>query len=340
MTRSLGPNGWLGPNFFLVGAMKAGTTAVYANLDAHPEVYCSPIKEPNFFSDDLEIDKFTLSNAQAVSQFDADAYVESSMDESVHSAYVRNPATYYALFRKAEGERAIGECSTSYLYSATAPRNIRLALPHARIIMILRNPVDRAISQYHMECRLGAARDTFGVLLEKDLAAPRTAWGQSGLYVELGRYVEQVERYLEQFPRKQVKIIVYDDLRADFHGVMAGTLKFLGVDPELRPAKILRTNHARVPRAARLNYLLTRIGGKHLINRTLPQPAIELGKRIYYRKAGSTGVTKADRERLRALFADEVAALSKLLGRDLSHWLESPRQGRTAATQSRLQQPV
>ena len=212
MTGSLGPNGWLGPNFFLVGAMKAGTTAVYANLDAHAEVYCSPIKEPNFFSDDLEIDKFTLSNAQAISQFDANAYVQSSMDEPVHAAYVRNPATYYALFRKADGKRAIGECSTSYLYSATAPRNIRLALPHARIIMILRNPVDRAISQYHMECRIGVARDPFGFLLEKDLAAPRTVWGQSGLYVELGRYVGQVERYLAHFPRKQVKIIVYDDL--------------------------------------------------------------------------------------------------------------------------------
>jgi hypothetical protein len=340
MTGSLGPNGWLGPNFFVVGAMKAGTTAVYANLNAHPEVYCAPIKEPNFFSDDLEIDKFTSKNARAVSQFDTEAYVESSMDEPVHEAYVRNPTTYYALFRKAEGKRAIGECSTSYLYSTTAARNIRLAVPHARIIMILRDPVDRAISQYHMECRIGAARDRFGVLREKDLAAPRTAWGQSGLYVELGRYVGQVERYLAQFPREQVKIIVYDDLRADFRRVMADTLRFLGVDPELQPASILRANHARVPRAARFNYLLTRIGGKNLINRAFPQPAIELGKRIYYRKAGSAGVTEADRERLRALFADEVVALSRLLGRDLSHWRESPRQGRAAAAQSRVQQSV
>jgi hypothetical protein len=329
MNQSLRPNGGLGPNFFLVGAMNAGTTAVYGNLSAQPGVYCSPIKEPNFFSDDIEIDNFTLSNARAVSQFDADAYVQGSMNQPVHEAYVRNPATYYALFRKAEGKRAIGECSTSYLYSSTAARNIRLASPHARIIMILRNPVDRAISQYHMECRIGATRHPFGFLLERDLAAPRAVWGQSGLYIELGRYVGQVERYLAQFPREQIKIIVYDDLRANFHGVMAGTLSFLGVDPELRPSKILRTNHARVPRAPRFNHLLAQIGGKNLINRTLPLPVIELGKRIYYRKAGSAGVTEADRERLRALFIDEVAALSKLLGRDLTYWTKSPRQWAT-----------
>ena len=320
----------LGPNFFLVGAMKAGTTAVYDSLGSHPQVYCSPIKEPNFFSDDLDIDQFTLSDARANSAFDADAYVLGPMDRPVHEAYVRSSATYSALFRMAAG-KAIGECSTSYLYSTAAAHNIRRAVPHARIVMILRNPVERAISQYYMECRIGTACEPFGSLLHQDLAAPRKLWGNSRLYVELGRYVEQVARYLDQFPREQVKIIVYDDLRADFHGVITDILTFLGVDPALQPPAIAMSNRARVPRSAQINYLLNQFGVKHLINRALPQPVIELGKRLYYRRPNGNGVTEADRERLRALLADEVTALSQLLGRDLSSWLASPPHRHAAA---------
>ncbi len=329
----------LGPNFFLVGAMKAGTTAVYDSLGVHPQVYCSPIKEPNFFSDDLDIGQFTLSDARANSSFDADAYVLGPMDRPVHEAYIRDPASYSALFRMAGGKQAIGECSTSYLYSTAAAHNMRRAVPHARIVMILRNPVERAISQYYMECRIGTACEPFGSLLNQDLAAPRKLWGNSRLYVELGRYVEQVARYLDQFPREQVKIIVYDDLRADFHGVITDILTFLGVDPALQPPAVGSSNSARVPRAAHINYLLNRLGVKNLINRTLPQPVIELGKRLYYCSPNDNGVTEADRERLRALLADEVVALSQLLGRDLSSWLASPPHRHAAAAPAGHEQP-
>jgi Sulfotransferase family len=311
----------LGPNFFLVGAMKAGTTAVFESLGRHPHVYCSPIKEPNFFSDEFRFEKVSSKNSR--NQFDVDAYVNGPMDRPVHGALVRDPATYYALFRLAKDQTAIGEASTSYLYSTSAARNIHSAVPHARVIMILRNPVDRAVSQYHMESRIGLVNDPFGSLLERDLRASDKTFKRSGQYVELGRYVKQIQRYLAVFPERQIKIVLYDDLSSDFDGVTDDILRFLDVDPELRSRNTMKTNGARVPRAAGINQMLHRVGLKQMIGRSFPQPLLDLGKRVYYRKADGNGVTEADRQRLRAVLADEVTALSELLARDLSHWLRS-----------------
>jgi hypothetical protein len=313
----------LGPNFFLVGAMKAGTTAVFESLGLHPHVYCSPIKEPNFFSDEFRFVEVSSNNPWPRNQFDVNAYVKGPMDRPVHGALVRDPATYYALFRLAKDYTAIGEASTSYLYSTSAARNIHAAVPHARIIMILRNPVDRAISQYHMESRIGLVNDTFGSLLEKDLRASDTTFRTSGMYVELGRYVKQIHRYYALFPERQIKIVLYDDLSSNFNGVIDEILRFLAVDPALRAHKTKKTNGAQVPRAASINQVLHRVGLKQMIGRSFPTTLLELGKRVYYRKADGTGVTAADRKRLREVLADEVAALSELLDRDLSHWLKA-----------------
>jgi hypothetical protein len=313
----------LGPNFFLVGAMKAGTTAVFESLGLHPHVYCSPIKEPNFFSDEFRFVEVSPKNLRRRSQFDVNAYVKGPMDRPVHGALVRDPATYYALFRLAKDYAAIGEASTSYLYSNSAARNIHAAVPHARIIMILRNPVDRAISQYHMESRIGLVNDRFGSLLEQDLSTSGNTFRTFGMYVDVGRYVKQIRRYSAFFPANQIKIVLYDDLSSNFDGVTDDILRFLDVDPALRRRNAKKTNGARVPRAATINQVLHRVGLKQMIGRSFPQPLLDFGKRMYYRRANGTGVTEADRERLRAVLADEVTALSDLLDRDLSHWLRS-----------------
>lgn len=305
------------PNFFLVGAMKAGTTSIYDQLDRHPDVYCSPIKEPNFFSDDIKVEEFEGTPVGC----DADAFVQGPMSPPVHQAYVRRPETYQALFRRVAGESAIGECSPSYLYSRTAAANIRRVVPHARILMVLRNPVDRAISHYHMDCRIGLVCGTFAEVLAEDMAAPRKGWGISRLYIELGQYVAQVRRYLECFPAHQIKIIVFDDLRRDFNGVIDETLDFLEVDTARQDRELIASNPAKIPRAAGLNQVLHRLHLKPLIARYAPATLVDLGKRLYYRDAQRFGVTEEDRERLRALFHDEIVQLSTLIDRDLSGWL-------------------
>lgn len=307
------------PNFFVVGAMKAGTTVVNERLSSHPDVYCSPIKEPNFFSDDIDVEQFSAHTRKGMAP---DLYVAGDMETPIHHAYVRDPATYRALFRKVSSETAIGECSTSYLYSKVAAKNIKEAVPDARIIILLRNPVDRAISHYLMDCRIGSAHGPLGEVLDADLASTRKGWGISRLYVELGLYTRQIERYLRRFPEDRVKIVIFDDLKRDFDGTMRGIAEFLEVDPDLCIEGTAPVNRARVPRVAAVNVVLNRLGIKEKIVRNTPERLLEFGKRVYYRDAAGDGVTEADRERLRAMFADEVESLSRLLGRDLRDWVE------------------
>src|SRR6188508_1581564 len=122
------------PNFFIVGAPKAGTTSLYYYLKRHPEVFMSPIKEPNFF-----------------------AYEETIKQNLYHKEKgVGTLEEYKDLFAEANGRhKAIGEASVSYLFYPPVPERIKQMVPDAKIIISLRNPVDRALSHYYMEYKLG-----------------------------------------------------------------------------------------------------------------------------------------------------------------------------------------
>ncbi|CAN5889279.1 sulfotransferase [soil metagenome] len=192
------------PNFFIVGAAKAGTTSLYEYLRASPGVYMRPIKEPSFFSPDA----------------------------------VKNPGThqrvvdwdgYLRLFAGTTGEIAIGGASPSYLWDRQFPRLIREKIPDAKIIIVLRDPVDRAYSHYLAEVRLGWQEMPFLEALQADAHQAQKGWGISRFYLELGEYSEQVARYLETFGQDAVTVLLFDDLRQNTHRCVSELLQFLGV---------------------------------------------------------------------------------------------------------------
>lgn len=187
------------PNFFVVGAAKAGTTSVYNYLSRHPEVYMSPVKEPHYFASDMNTEHFR-DNYKPVMNKDLTTYLEGDLKEPVFQAYIREWSQYVKLFKNVKNEKAIGEVSNSYLYSATAAKNIHDKIPDAKIIIILRNPVDRAFSHFIMDLRTGYSEPPFMDAMKKDMALPLKGWGVSNLYVEIGLYYEQVKRYMELFP--------------------------------------------------------------------------------------------------------------------------------------------
>ena len=143
------------PNFFIAGAAKSGTTAVARYLEKHPQVYMSPIKEPSYFARDI-IPGLQPSNWQR-NQRGLEKYLNGSMEER-RGGCVLEWDSYLKLFRNATKEIAIGEASTAYLISPNAPLEIRSEIPHARIIIMLRNHVERAFSTYLMFCRNGRLR--------------------------------------------------------------------------------------------------------------------------------------------------------------------------------------
>src|SRR5947207_5839854 len=198
------------PNFFIVGAAKSGTTSLYEYLKLHPEVYMAPIKETHHFSTDIDNTKFRPNYSRSLNK-DLSKFLESEMEEGIFHAFVKDWNEYVQIFKKVKDEKAIGEVTNSYLYSSTAAKNIREKFPNAKIIMMLRNPADRAFSHYLMDLRIGYETEDFMSALKKDMARNPKGWGISNLYVEVGMYSEQVKRYLETFPESQRCIYLFDD---------------------------------------------------------------------------------------------------------------------------------
>jgi hypothetical protein len=312
------------PNFFVVGAAKAGTTSLYHYLRVHPQIHMSPIKEPHHFAKDIDVAAFSKSYERTLLSDPLD-FVAGDMHAPVHAAHVTEWDLYAQLFRNARDEKAIGEVSNSYLYSSRAAEEIRAAIPDARIIMVLRNPLERAFSQYLMEARIGLVRRSFIEELEEDVRRPDKAWGgDSRCYVEMGLYYEQVRRFLEQFPRERVAIHLFDDMQEDVVGFLGRVYAFLGVDPSFAPPDLTKSNTAQLPRVPLLNFGLYQAGLKTALRRVLPEKMKRLCKRVYYADATSSRLTASDRAKMIGFFRSDVRRLEYLIGRDLSHWTEMP----------------
>lgn len=310
------------PTFLIVGAVKAGTTSLHEYLQMHPEVYMSPVKETNHFSDaDMLFEHFNVDYRQDINVA-LDKYLAGPMDKKIHIAHVRTPDQYALLFKNVRDEKAIGEVSNSYLYCPSTAAAIHRYRPDMQIVMILRNPAERLYSQFLMNLKLGkiAERD-----LLKEIAAdqskPVKGWGVSHLYLEVGNYYAQVKRYFDLFPAQQIKILYYDDFKRDPAGVMRDLFFFLGVDPDFTPDMSQRYNEAGMPRFGRLNYWLTQIGVYGLVKRFFPAGLRERLKSLIYTQKDIPAISAEEKQWLIRYYRNDIEQLAALIGRDLSHWL-------------------
>ena len=182
------------PNFFIVGAPKAGTTSLYAYLDQHPEVYMSPLKEPNYFAFELRAENFSKEDQPRIAREAAALrdYLDGDMRDKRFGGLVSDWLDYGKLFRNASTETAIGEASPMYLWSGSAAHNIARRLPHAKIIISLRNPVDRAYSQYLQMTSIGMIRRSFRQQIQASMMDERRCFGPSWPLLEFGQYHAQV----------------------------------------------------------------------------------------------------------------------------------------------------
>jgi hypothetical protein len=292
------------PDTFIVGAFKAGTTALYEYLRAHPQIFMSVPKEPMYFGQDLTPRYRRMTESE-----------------------------YLDLFRGAADSQRSGEASPWYLYSTSAAREIRDFQPDARIIVMLRNPVDVMYSQ-HSQLVFNQREDLtdFAAALaaEDDRLAgrriPADAIRPEALYYRRSvRFPEQVRRYLDAFDRGRVQFIVFDDLVADPRAVYRTTLEFLGVDPTVevdlsvynpnrraRSGRLQRAIFAPPPALRGLFGRLRRLPVMHRVRDALV--SANSGRAV--RVPMDPGL----RAQLTAEFAQQVAELGQLVGRDLSSW--------------------
>ncbi|MCF8232541.1 MAG: sulfotransferase [Bacteroidales bacterium] len=308
------------PNFFIIGAAKAGTTSLYEYLKQHPDIYFSPVKEPNYFSTDIQVEHF--SNTYKKNTFlDTEEYFSKKSLEPLQLTFVRKAEHYRRLFEDVRHEKAIGEASTSYLYSAVAAQNIKAYYPRARIVAILRNPIQRAISHYQMALRYGHTHLGFRQAIEADMDKSSKGWGISELFIELGMYYHQLKRYFDLFPHDNIKVFLLDDFKEDPQKTVKNCQRFLGVK-EISPKGYEIYNQARIPRFKLFNKLITESGVKNLLKKQLPGKVREKLKERFFSEDEEFNVTRKDEEFLKSIYREDIEKTSSLINRDLSMWLK------------------
>ena len=311
------------PNFFVVGAPKAGTTSLYRYLKQHPQIYMSPVKEPSYFASEVRVENLCESFKRHVRLQSAHLreYIDDGRPPDPYAWLVLNWHDYKSLFDRVKDEKAIGEATVSYLWSATAAGNIHARIPEAKIVMILRDPAERAFSHYMHQLAEGLTRSTFRKHIEQ---AERGNSGEINAlhpFLELGLYYEQVKRYLDLFPRENIRIYWYEDEWGEPKQLLADLFRFLNVDPAFAPDTSQRALERRAPRLIPMVYWLKKYDLWEPARRVIPA-ALRPGIRsAVFRRRASLVMDTKDREYLIGYYRDDVRKLASLLNRDLEAWL-------------------
>ena len=300
------------PNFLIIGAQKSGTTSLYHYLEQHPEVYMSPIKEPRFFA--LEGRKPDFRGPGS--------------EERVNRWAVTDIEEYRALFEGVEGEKAIGEASVTYIHSPQAPERIKHHVPEAKLVALLRNPVERAYSAYTQRVRDGREPLSFGSALREEESRLRDNWSPGWGYRRLGFYHRHLKRYYALFGKESIQVHLYEDLSEDPVGVSQDIFRFLRVDDAFVPDTSLRHNVSGIPKSQALLRLVKQPSFvKSALRPLLPgglRKRLSVNVRNWNLEKAPPLPEEARRE-LAEAYREDILGLQDLIGRDLSGWLDEPR---------------
>jgi len=290
------------PSFFLVGAPKSGTTTIYQALSQHPEIYLPKHKELHYFASDLYPTEYITEQQ------------------------------YNALFNNAKSEKILGEASVWYLYSDVAAKSIKNYCPNAKILIMLRKPVEM-LSSLHAQYVFDNVEQytDFETALDMEDERKRGALIKSSvynkaslLYSNIVRYHDYVKVYYDTFGKKNVKIILFDEFSKNTISVVQSTYEFLNVNKDYMP-DINIENKRKIPKNHLLKSLMNppyRI--KNIFRQVLPFSLRRnfLEKLIKFNtiKISKTDIDLTVQKRIRNICFDDVNELAVLIDRDLSGW--------------------
>ncbi len=301
------------PNFLVIGAPKAGTSALYSYLQQHPQIFMSAVKEPHFFS-------FENEEIKAKGPGDIERL----------AGTVTRLEDYQKLFESVSDEIAIGEASTTYLSSDKAAGRIKYHLPQVKLIAILRNPVDAAYASFlHLRRDGDEPINDFALALQQEEERIAKKWEGIWNYKNRGFYYQQVKRYFDIFNREQIRIYRYEDFKSEPAKILQDIFAFLEVDQSFTPDMSEKYNVSAMPKNQALNRLLVKPNPfKSTINLILPQDfrsqiatKIKSWNLSQYQKPQ---MSPEIRQQLTWGYREDILQLQDLIEQDLSSWLELP----------------
>jgi hypothetical protein len=296
------------PNFLVIGAARSGTTTLHYHLGQHPEIFVSPVKETNFFL------------------WDEAGEMPPWIEDRVRRETPKTLEEYGLLFAEAtDRHRAVGESSPSYLFGPVAAR-IKARLPEARLIAILRQPVEQALSMFgtwHRDLSTEQLVERLPAALASDEPGPHGALPLK----EHGQFHHHLAPFFAQFDRSQIKVVLFDDLTNNGPALFRELFRFLGVDESYHLEEVQRYNSSGTAKSAAIERALA-MGHKlkGVARAILPDAAvrrlINLQHRV--RSANLQKTSDLSPEVRRALtekyYRQDIAALEQALDRDLSLW--------------------
>jgi hypothetical protein len=287
-------------DFVCIGAQKSGTTFLASAFRSHPGIQLPNSKELHFFSPKGEY-KSEGGFAQCNADKDVDWYKQQFLAD----------------------DRKKGEISTHYLFDPASAVRIKQAFPDIKVFSILRNPVERAFSQYNMERhKTGKERRSLMKIIQEE---------PDNEIMTRGLYARQLAPYMEQFPDEQIRVYLFDDMKSDPAAFFLDLFGFIDVDTSVVPPALnKRMNKSRkakfvfIPRFVRFVRTTLEASGLRSIVRTLDRlgAAQQLRKfnNRYNQVAMDFEMSASERAALSEFFLDDIEQLEKLVNRDLSHW--------------------
>ncbi|MEB3212707.1 MAG: sulfotransferase [Leptolyngbyaceae bacterium] len=295
------------PTFLGIGVEKSGTTSIYHYLKQHPEIFMSPIKETNFLEQEWGED-----------------VVQAHRDLAKR---VDTLEKYQHLFETAGNAKAIGEISPNYLFHyQSSSKRIQRYVPHAKMIAILRDPVERAFSDYLMHLR-----DVINGGHPTPLADQVRYKSQTSFTIRKGLYYAPLKFFINTFGAGQIKVCLYEDLCCAPVELMQDIYRFLGVNDLFVPNVSQKAQVAQVPKSTAVNRLLRtknplRSGAASALKLLVPPSARQRirAQLIHMNSQTKESVTLSVEERslLADFYRDDVQKLQELIQRDLSGWLK------------------
>jgi len=294
------------PNFIVIGAMKAATTSLYTYLKQHPDIFMTKVKEPMFFNNFNQNKDYKVLGSKSKKL--------NSLEE------------YLSMFGSVENESAIGEASPAYIYNEKSPQLIKEHLPDVKIIAILRQPTDRAYSNFLHAKRADRENiKSFEEAIIQEKERIKDNWSPLYHYIQKGYYSVQLQRYYVVFPKENIKVYLFEEVVKHPKETLKDISEFLNVDSSVEINTSKKFNVSGSPKGV-LGFVLKKMRyynlmPKFAISNYLPNFVVTLIFKSVYSETEKLN-SNLRSEITHKYYKEEIKNLEELIERDLSSWLD------------------